>query len=185
MASFSESDVVLPNILVTGTPGTGKSSLAETIAKKIGFKYVNIGDLVKQKNFFSEYDAEFDTHILDEDAEDRLLDELEPMIQAGGCVVDYHTPGLFGESWFDIVLVLRANTEVLFDRLTSRGYSEKKRTENMECEIMDVVLEEARDSYDMNIVHEVPSNTLEDMDSNVARVEAWLDNWKQDNGYDA
>jgi len=181
MASFDETRQALPNILITGTPGTGKSSLADSVAKKLGFKNLNIGDIVKEKNFFSEFDAEFDTHILDEDAEDQLLDYLEPIIKKGGCVVDYHSPAIFGESWFEIALVLRTQTEILFDRLTQRGYSEKKRTENMECEIMEVVLEEARESYDPEMVHEVPSNSLEDLDQNVTRMEAWLQSWKTNN----
>jgi len=181
MASFDDSRQALPNILITGTPGTGKSSLADSVAKKLGFKYLNIGDIIKENKFFSEYDAEFDTHILDEDSEDQLLDYLEPIVKEGGCVVDYHSSGIFGESWFEIVLVLRAQTEILFDRLTQRGYSEKKRTENMECEIMEVVLEEARESYDPEMVHEVPSNSLEDLDQNVARMEAWLQAWRTNN----
>lgn len=45
---------------------------------------------------------------------------------------------------------------------------------------MQVVLEEARRSYNSEIVHEVPSNTIEDMDSNVERVEQWLKTWRAD-----
>lgn len=55
-------------------------------------------------------------------------------------------------------------------------------TENMEAEIMQVILEEARESYAHNIVHEVPSNTIEDMDNNVARVEQWTKQWMKDRG---
>ena len=60
--------------------------------------------------------------------------------------------------------MLRAKTDVLFDRLTERGYSEKKRGENLEAEIMQVVLDEARESYEEDIVQELPSNTVEEMD---------------------
>lgn len=74
-------------------------------------------------------DEEFDTYILDDD---KLIDTMEPMVESGGCVVDFHTCDVFPERWFDLVLVLRANTDVLFDRLTERGYSDKKRNENME-----------------------------------------------------
>jgi adenylate kinase len=178
----SEGKVKRPNILITGTPGTGKSSLAEAVSKKIGFEYMNVGDMVKDSKFYSEYNEEFDTYIMDDDKEDQLLDAIEPVVKQGGVVVDYHSPGIFGESWFDLVLVLRADTEVLFDRLTQRNYSEKKRTENMECEIMEVVLEDARESYDESMVHELPSNTLDDMESNLARVEAWLEAWQANNG---
>ena len=53
-------------------------------------------------------------------------------------------------------------------------------TENMEAEIMQVILEEARESYSHDIVHEVPSNTIEDMENNVVRVEQWGKQWLAD-----
>ncbi len=41
-----------------------------------------------------------------------------------------------------------------------------------------VVAEEAADSYNEAIVHQVPSNTLADMEANVARVVAWAKAWR-------
>ena len=168
-----------PNILVTGTPGTGKTTLTESICDRLELRNINVGELVKKHECYERRDEEMDTFILDEDKEDMLLDLMEPMLKEGGCVVDFHSPELFPERWFDLVLVLRANTEVLFDRLTTRGYSEKKRMENMECEIMQVVAEEAREAYESEIVHEIMSNTVEDIDSGVERVEQWLTAFKQ------
>ena len=66
---------------------------------------------------------ELDTLILDEDA---CLDHLEPIVSGGGCVIDYHSCGLFPERWIQLVVVLRTSTEALHDRLTRRGYSERK-----------------------------------------------------------
>jgi adenylate kinase len=150
-------------------------------------KYVNVGDVVKQHKCHEGMDTEFDSYILDED---KLLDVMEKMVEdeeeadadeARGLVVDFHSCDFFPQRWFDLVLVLRSNTTVLYDRLTERGYSDKKRNENMECEIMQVVLEEAQESYDKEIVHEVQSNTLEDLEANVDRVEQWMEQWMKDN----
>lgn len=46
---------------------------------------------------------------------------------------------------------------------------------------MEVLLEEARDSYDEEIVVELKSNTTEELEENVARIQAWLRQWKEDN----
>lgn len=62
-----------------------------------------------------------------------------------------------------------------------RGYSAKKVGENVECEIMQVVLEEAKEGYPEEAVHEVPSNSLEELESNVSRVTQWLDVWRSNN----
>lgn len=46
---------------------------------------------------------------------------------------------------------------------------------------MQVLLQEARDSYDEEIVVELTSNSSEEMESNVERVEAWIVQWKKNN----
>lgn len=71
---------------------------------------------------------------------------------AGGWVVDHHTCDFFPERWFDLVVVLQTDNTLLFDRLTKRGYSTKKVAENVECEIMHVVVEEARECYATGVV---------------------------------
>ena len=38
-----------PNILVTGTPGTGKTSTCEMLAEATGLKHINVGTWVKEK----------------------------------------------------------------------------------------------------------------------------------------
>lgn len=61
-----------------------------------------------------------------------------------------------------------------------RKYPLKKITENNEAEIMEVIAQEARDSYTPEIVVELKSETTEDLESNVARIVEWIDAWKRD-----
>uniref|UniRef100_A0A7S2R350 Adenylate kinase isoenzyme 6 homolog n=1 Tax=Eucampia antarctica TaxID=49252 RepID=A0A7S2R350_9STRA len=181
MSDHEESERTRPNILVTGTPGVGKTSTATLIAEKLDMKFINVGDLVKEHKCHHGMDTEFNSLLIDED---KLLDLMEPMLQESanqGVVVDYHGCDLFPERWFDLILVLRTETHILYDRLTERGYNEKKRSENMEAEIMQVVLDEAKESYDKDIVHEVTSNSLEDIESNITRVELWHKQWMENN----
>ena len=99
---------------------------------------------------------------------------------SGGYILDWHACDLFPKSWIDLVVVLRCNSTVLYDRLTARKYSAKKLEENMDAEIMQVILDEARESFDENIVIELQSDSLEDLDANVQRIKLWVENWKQD-----
>ncbi len=46
---------------------------------------------------------------------------------------------------------------------------------------MEVLLQEARDSYDDEIVIELTSNTSDEMETNVDRIEEWVKQWKADN----
>ena len=75
--------------------------------------------------------------------------------------------------------MLRTTSANLYDRLKARDYPEEKLQENIDSEIMQVLLEEARESYDLEIVIELQSNVAEDMDSNVDRIETWIKNWKR------
>ena len=137
----------------------GKTSLAKSVAEVTGLTHVNVGDVVKEQGFIETRDEEFDTLIPDEDS---LLDHLENIMVEGGKVADYHSSELFPERWFQLVVVLRCSTEQLYDRLVARGYSDKKREENTECEIIGICAEEARESYPSATILELPSNSVED-----------------------
>jgi adenylate kinase len=65
--------------------------------------------------------------------------------------------------------------------LLFRNYPEAKLQENLDSEIMEVLLQEARDSYDEEIVVELTSNTSEEMESNIERIETWIVNWRENN----
>lgn len=60
-----------------------------------------------------------------------------------------------------------------------RGYTGKKLSDNLECEIFQTILEEAQDSYRSEIVHELPSNTADEMENNVEKINDWIAHWKQ------
>jgi adenylate kinase len=50
----------------------------------------------------------------------------------------------------------------------------------MDAEIMEVLLEEAREAYDEEIVVELRSDELTDVDTNVERIQQWAEKWKGD-----
>ena len=85
----------------------------------------------------------------------------------------------FPERWFDIVFVLRTNNTVLYERLEQRKYSAEKVQENVQCEIFQTLLEEARESYDTNIVHELQSNDPADMERNIEQIMQWMQCWQK------
>ncbi|KAL1217913.1 Adenylate kinase isoenzyme 6 -like protein [Cardamine amara subsp. amara] len=163
-----------PNLLITGTPGTGKSTTASALAEATNLRYICIGDLVKEKNLHDGWDDKFGCYIINEDL---VCDELEDVMVGGGNIVDYHGCDFFPERWFDGVVVLQTENSVLYDRLTRRGYSGTKLSNNIECEIFQVLLEEAKESYQEAIVVALQSNTIEDISNNVAllteKIQAW------------
>ena len=151
--------VPLPNILITGTPGTGKSAVAQALGRALNslhgpveaVQVIDIGQLVRSQpeRFADEYDRERDCHVLDEDA---ILDYLEPLLAAGGKIVEHHSSEWFPERWFARVLALQCDSDELYARLAGRQYDERKVRENVEAEIMRVCVDEARASYAADVV---------------------------------
>uniref|UniRef100_A0A8C3DBM6 Adenylate kinase isoenzyme 6 n=1 Tax=Corvus moneduloides TaxID=1196302 RepID=A0A8C3DBM6_CORMO len=156
-----------PNLLITGTPGVGKTTLGKELASRAGLSYVNVGDLAKEAClclFFVQ-----------------VIDELEDRMSEGGVIVDYHGCDFFPERWFHIVFVLRTENSFLYDRLESRGYTGKKLQDNIQCEIFQTLYEEAVLSYKKEIVHQLPSNTPEDLERNLDQIMQWIEQWMKDN----
>ncbi|XP_001604028.1 adenylate kinase isoenzyme 6 [Nasonia vitripennis] len=175
---MSNSSRKLPNILVTGTPGVGKSELSRLLAERTGFGWLDVSKLAIEHKCLESFDEEYQCPVLDED---KLLDLMEPMMAEGGKIVDYHGTDFFPERWFDIVFVLRTNNTILYDRLVARGYSGKKLEDNIDCEIFQTLLIEAKESYKEEIVHELQSNIPEQTIDNVNRICQWIEQWKLDN----
>uniref|UniRef100_A0A8C4TKX3 Adenylate kinase 6 n=1 Tax=Erpetoichthys calabaricus TaxID=27687 RepID=A0A8C4TKX3_ERPCA len=111
----------------------------------------------------------------------QVIDELEDKMIDGGMIIDYHSSDFFPERWFHIVFVLRTDNSLLYDRLESRGYKGKKLQNNIECEIFQTIYEETMESYKKEIVHQLSSNTPEDLERNIDQIMKWIEQWMLDN----
>ncbi|SPO27777.1 related to FAP7 - involved in the oxidative stress response [Ustilago trichophora] len=205
-----------PNIVITGTPGTGKSTHSSLLASTYSpsssssihpLRQIDVGVVVKKEGFYTEYLEEWQSYEVNED---QLLDHLEPLtgnkapepkdsdefdeaelIQAreaeegderGGLVLDWHTCDVWPERWVDLVVVLRCDHSVLWERLEKRGYPLKKIQENNEAEIMGVVADDARSSYPAEAIVELRSQESGDVEENVDRIIQWIHAWRTARG---
>ncbi|KAL8723434.1 MAG: hypothetical protein Q9225_000265 [Loekoesia sp. 1 TL-2023] len=190
-----------PNIIITGTPGVGKTSFCESLVDTTDLQHLAINHVAKVRDCHDGWDREMKSWIVDEDkvrectslpssgsgtksfnGGTQLLDAIEDEVQVGGYLIDWHACDLFPRSWIDLVIVLRSDSSILYDRLKARNYPQQKLQENMDAEIMEVLLAEARGAFEDEIVIELQSNTSDDMENNVSRIETWVEQWKQDHG---
>eukprot|EP00835_Amoeboradix_gromovi_P005781 NODE_583_length_6431_cov_0.491788.p4 type:complete len:171 gc:universal NODE_583_length_6431_cov_0.491788:908-396(-) len=164
----------MPNILVCGTPGVGKSTLCQLLKKKLEMKYLGISELVVKNKLHDGYDSLYDTYIVNDD---KIIDFIHEDMVKGGCIVDSHIVDIFPDDYFDLVIVLRCDNSILHDRMTKRSYSALKITENITAEIMQVILEEARELFPE--VKELNSNSKDDQNKNIDYVMNWVANFNK------
>ena len=56
-----------PNIIITGTPGVGKTSHCEALVQDPTLKHLSINQVVKEKGFHEGWDEKLQTYVVDED----------------------------------------------------------------------------------------------------------------------
>mmetsp|Transcript_34767 Transcript_34767/g.75805 ORF Transcript_34767/g.75805 Transcript_34767/m.75805 type:complete len:177 (+) Transcript_34767:94-624(+) len=163
-----------PNILVTGTPGVGKTTFCQELETTVGLRHIEVARLIHEQKLYREWDDEMDCSIFDEDM---VCDALEPLLEGGGCVLDFHSAGSFPDEWFDLIIVLRADTSVLYGRLERRHYAELKIQKNVEAEIFQTCLDEAREAFEESRIDiwEIHHDTQEQLAAAVERVKEFAD----------
>src|SRR3989338_788546 len=53
-------------VIITGTPGTGKSTIATFISKHLGYHHIDAGKLILRRKLAETYDRQRKTRIIDE-----------------------------------------------------------------------------------------------------------------------
>jgi len=144
-------------ILITGTPGVGKSTTASLLADKIKGRLIPINKVVDDKNLYNGYHQDKNFKIVDLDA---LCQEMEKIM------VEYRDDILIFEGHLshyiknaDYVIVLRTSPEILGERLRKRGYNSDKIRENMEAEAIDLCAFEAFEIH-RNKVNEIDNSEI-------------------------
>jgi adenylate kinase len=132
---------------ITGTPGTGKSSAADELARR-GYPVVHLSETVE--GYSLGRDPERDTLVIDEERWAREFTPVEGFAEG-------HLAHLLP---CDLVVILRCRPDLLLSRLRARGYREEKCRENAEAEALDVCLIETLERHPPERVLEIDTSGL-------------------------
>jgi len=143
-------------ILITGTPGVGKSILAAKLSKKLDCHHVDISTLVKTKRLYTRVDKKRRTLVADKRRLRLAMDKIIRVNKNRCIVISTHYVGDFLPTrQVKSCFVLRLNPEKLRRRLISRRWSRSKIRENVEAELIGVCLFEAVGLLGLKRVHEI------------------------------
>ncbi len=147
-------------VALTGTPGTGKTSVSEILRKK-GYAVVDLNRVVKQHNFVFDYDKERKCRV----ADIKKIDDYIQKQNKNPIIVEGHIAHLLS---VDTVIVLRCSPRILSKRLKKKKYDKKKILENAEAEAVDAVtveaLERCKNVYEIDTTKITQEKVAEDVE---------------------
>ncbi|MFX0176468.1 MAG: adenylate kinase family protein [Candidatus Hodarchaeota archaeon] len=126
-------------IVLSGTPGTGKTKISKEIAKLINAKVITLNELAISENFVIKYDKQRDTSIIDEE---KIISYLEKRIRSLNneglefLIIESHFSDIVPDKYIDYAFILRCDPDILRERLKKRGYKKEKIVENIQSEIL-------------------------------------------------
>jgi adenylate kinase len=128
-------------IIVTGTPGVGKTVVARLLAKKMGFTLSSLGDLVRKDRLHKGFDRKARSYLIDEHSVRRKLQRYFEDHRKKGIVFETHSVNsILPRTRGMVAIVLRLDPLVLAKRLRARNWPKLKIWENVESEMIDVSL---------------------------------------------
>jgi adenylate kinase len=147
-----------PVYIVTGTPGTGKTTVSTILSERLGARHIELSKFSIENGYVIEDDVERDTKVADMDA---LGSAIRDIIEksASPVIVDGHyAHDLVDEPLISCLFVLRRQPWDLKGVLETRHYSNEKVWENLEAEIMGVITGEALELIPSSKVIEVDTS---------------------------
>jgi len=121
-------------VALTGTPGTGKTSVAEVLGRW-GYYVLLLDRLAEERNLITGVDEARGVREVDVERLDR---EIRVPVKLGFLVSHYaHRMSV------NATVVLRCYPRTLAERLRARGWPEPKVRENVEAEAIDAITQEA------------------------------------------
>ena len=127
-------------IVVTGTPGTGKTTLAKNLAKEIDAGYVALTQFISERKLYTGFDWERGSRVVNLARASASLHRFL-LESRRATVVDTHIPeGIVPKELVKLVFVLRCHPRILEKRLAKKKWKQSKIRENVLAEMLDVCL---------------------------------------------
>lgn len=134
-------------ICVTGTPGTGKTTIAKKLAKKLDFYYLDVNESIKKHKLSESYDKKRRTKIVDINKLNKFLiketKNIKKLNKFGGIIIDSHLSHYLPRKYADFCIVTKCGINELNRRLKKKKFHKGKIQENLQAEIFDICYNEA------------------------------------------
>jgi len=145
----------LKTIVITGTPGVGKSTISKNLALKLIAKHLDVSKVAEEDNVIDHFDVKRDTAIVNLNKLSKVLIEKIESSKTDVIIDGHLAPHVIPDRLVNIAFILRRKPQQIEEELKKRGYSDKKVKENVCCEILDVCLLDCINIYGKEKCHEI------------------------------
>jgi adenylate kinase len=145
-------------IVVSGTPGTGKTGISKLISRKLEYKYVDVKKLIKKNKLSDGYDNEKKCEIVDAKKLSRFLVKFIKKSNQN-LIIDSHLAHYLPKKYVDMCIITKCNLKELKKRLEKRKYSREKIRENLDSEIFEICVNEAAEKGHSVIILDTTGKT--------------------------
>ncbi|WP_455368241.1 adenylate kinase family protein [[Eubacterium] cellulosolvens] len=145
------------SIVITGTPGVGKSTISKIIAQKLLGIHIDCGKVALNEGITQEYDEKNKTHTIDERLLSRRLKEIITQCDSNIILEGHFIPRISGFKP-KRVFVLRCHPRKIIDRLEKKYYSKRKIAENVAAEVLDFCLKDAIQVFGRTKIFEIDNS---------------------------
>jgi adenylate kinase len=126
-------------IIISGTPGCGKTSVAHELSKLIDTRIISLSELAVTDDFSFEYDKERKTYIVDfKIFLPYILKKIKiiKMNPSQFLIIESHFSDIIPNKYIDYIFILRCDPDELAKRLQKKNFDLDKITENVQSEIL-------------------------------------------------
>ena len=128
-------------IVITGTPGTGKTVAARALAKKLNYDLIDVKQIVQQNRIYRMKNSEKEVDL--KKLKKILIREIRAKKNS---IIENHLLCEI-ELQADFVFVFRCDPKILEKRMRKRGYKKEKIRENLLAEMLDYCYLKAEKNY--------------------------------------
>ena len=153
-------------VIISGTPGTGKTTLSTKLAKRLDYYYLDVNRLISEYKLYESYDRKRKTKVVDIDKLNKaLIKEINTLTKKyinerlnkkisinykkskklNGIIIDSHLSHYLPKKYVKLCIITKCGINELNKRLKKKRYGKNKIQENLQAEIFDICLNEAKE----------------------------------------
>ena len=151
------------SIVITGTPGVGKHTIAKEVVKLMNFSLVDVNKIAIESGLLKKNEK---TNDIDPELLKKIINEIasEPKL-----IVGHLAPYTISPELVKLVIVLRRSPYELLSVYKERNYDEKKIKENLGSEILGIIVNDCIEEFSLEKIIQVDISE-KSLSSNVEKI---------------